>query len=217
MTSVLTPPSTRPDDTRQEKVVVNFIKKFFFDLSCCDDLQVVDDRELQVAGVDIIANGLNIDLKAQASPAYINKPTDTFILELSFLASNGNLHCGWFLNEKYITDRIAFIWIHNAKVNAKGMIANENDIEKLELMFVDKHQLKAHINKVYSDEDLLSIAKFLMNSGYTKKDSKINGTWFRHTNHLWEKPTNLVCKKWFLKQFSTGHYMITKNSIEEIL
>ena len=75
--------SDREIDMPQERIVDNFLTTFFYN-KCFYSVESVNDYRRQVKGVDIIADGMYIDNKAQSSPRYVNNPKETFILELSF-------------------------------------------------------------------------------------------------------------------------------------
>lgn len=202
------------NDMKQEKVVTEFVYRYFF-RKVFKNVEVCNDWERQQRGIDIIADGIRTDLKAQSSPRYINNPTKTFILELSFLNSLREEYIGWFLDSKMQTDAYAFIWIPNADCIG-GRIPGIALIKEVEIMLVDKHKMKEYINSEYSDESLLEISKYMRQHGERRLSSKLNGLHFSHTPTLFEQPSNIVAQKEFLKQFAIKHCMVTPTTITDI-
>ena len=202
--------SNRKSDTRQESVITQFLENRFFS-KYGKPYEIVRDKERQVKGIDVILNGKNIDIKAQSSKRYINNPTDTFLLEISFLNKNGEEMVGWFLNNDLLTDYYAFVWIIDATVNESGGITIAEDIHKAEMMFVDKRKLQDYIATKYDASSLLQEADRARVVGERVSEVLMDGIKFSHTPTLFEKPCNLVVKKSLLNKFSVGHYFIYGN------
>jgi hypothetical protein len=207
--------SNRVNDHKQEGVINQFLLKNFFK-KMYQDVEVVYDTQRQLQGIDIVADGNLIDIKAQSSARYLNNPTNTFILELSFLSSNKEETVGWFLKPDIQTTAYAFVWIHKTK-EVNGMILNPNDIEEVEILLVDKKTLKQKINQWRTDDELLGVSRWMRQTATRSKECTLDGIKkLSHTPELFEKPSNLVVQKWFLQQFSLGHYIVTKTSIQKI-
>lgn len=205
----------REKDCQHEKTINTFIRKYFWE-KIFEKVDEVTDTARQLAGIDYIIDDQNVDVKAQSSVSYINNPRDTFILELSFLNGVCEESIGWFINPNSHTDIYAFVWISSATVGTDGRIHNVQDIHQIEIMLVDKHKLKEAVNKIYSDQELLEISLQMRLTGEHRKDGRVNGIHFSHSPTLFEKPTNIVARKWFLKQFATMHCKVTQDSIIHI-
>lgn len=203
--------SFRSRDHCQEKVINAFLDTYFFRKKF-NYVHWITDSESQYKGIDVIADGFYIDIKAQSSPRYINNPRGTFILELSFLDKNNNPLPGWFINNRCATTMYSFVWINSAKVT-DGVIKNPYDIEEVEVLLVDKIKLKEYINKWRSDDDLWMVSNRMRSIGMSRRECTLDGVHLSHTMNLVEKPTNLVVQKWLLEHFKNGHYIVTKTSI----
>lgn len=201
-------------DMRQERIVNEFATKYFFN-KVFTKVETVQDRERQSKGIDLIADGIRIDVKAQSSPRYINNPTKTFILELSFLNSNLEEMQGWFIDKSLLTDMYAFIWIPKADAIG-GRMPGIDFIKEMEIMLIDKHKVKHYINQIYPDATLMEMSQYMRQKGERRLSSSVDGIHFSHTPTLFEKPSNIVAQKEFLKQFAIKHCMVTSKTITDI-
>ena len=217
--------SQRELDTQMERnIVMPFLQKYLFS-RLFDDVEYVDDIERQLQGIDVIINDNgfeeNIDVKAQASAKYINKPVPTFVQELLYTAKNRTEHIGWFLDDT-LTDTYVDVWIHAANTNERGMPESPDDIIDVEVMFVDKVPLVAYLeSKGYTAEVLLKRAREMRSVGYYRQDSVLpdqddNEMWLSYSDDLAEKPVNLVIKKRVLRKFATKHVRVTKSGVFDI-
>ncbi len=87
----------RKNDDGQEKIINQFVLKYFFN-KVFNEVEYADDYQRQVAGIDVIADGQLIDIKAQSSKDYLNHPRNTFILELYFINKAEQESFGWFID-----------------------------------------------------------------------------------------------------------------------
>ena len=209
--------TNRKFDSAQEQIVNYFAHKYFFS-KIDKNSQMVDDVTLQLNGVDELCCGKNVDLKAQSSKRYINSPTDTFILEISFIDRGGNPAIGWFLKDGLVTDEYAFIWIPKASVNEFGAIASSEDISEMEIMLVDKHKLHDYILSIESKDCLIESSDMMRSTATTWKEisNHTPGIHLSHNTILAEKPVVLVVKKWLLKKFATKHCIVKKDCIIDL-
>lgn len=175
--------------------MTDIVEKYIFDY----EVDIVRDKELQIDGIDAIADGVAIDFKFQVGDRYVGNPTDTFSLELQTDNRYGESMIGWFLDDTKKTDAYGFVWVH------KGTI-NPFTVQKIEYMQVDVKKLKEYvfskistdvlskyINKLYGYKDYCFVSEFkIVSSG-----------------QLFEKPINLIVKKDILKKFATKHCFVT--------
>ena len=215
--------STRKKDKVSEKEIENFLMRFFY-RKLFHKYENVSDTDLQLAGIDIIADGMKIDNKAMSDPKYINNPRNTFILEL--WVHSETRHCeylGWFLNPDIETTHYLFVWIPDASVCSGTYITDSRQINKLEVMLVDKKKLHEYVSSKYSDEELLKICKDMVARNIERKDMWNFKTehlryppCIRFSNHLQEQPCNLVMPKSELKKFAVKHCFVTAKAIQDI-
>lgn len=154
------------------------------------------DRTSQFAGVDIICDGAKVDEKAQI--AYKNTPLPTQVLEISFLSKSGNnaRKRGWFLDNKLETQMYAFVFFPEVSGVEKrwDKLTDINQVEKLELMLVDKHELMDTVESMCPIANIARIAD-KMRKEELAKVQHVNGLKLMLSDRLAEKPVNIVFKK----------------------
>lgn len=215
--------STRKKDAVSEKEIETFLMRFFY-RKLFRKYENVSSTNLQLSGIDIIADGMKIDNKAMSAPQYINNPKNTFILELWVHSERRQCeYLGWFLNPDLETTHYLFVWIPDASVTPGEYITSSYQINKLEVMLVDKQKLREYISSQYSDEDLLSVCKNMVSTGSPRKDMvKLQMPYLRYppcirfSNQLQEQPCNLVMPKSELKRFAVKHCFVTAKEIIDI-
>ncbi len=207
-------PNDRRADIGQERIVGKYLKKYFYD-RVFDDVEVVFDTERQLSGIDVVADGMLIDNKAQSSPKYVNHPRDTFILELSILNKDGEVIPGWFIDTKSRTTHYLFVWIGNALVDDSNRILPRG-INEVEVMLVSKSEIMEKIISKYPISRLLNIANRMREFEMKHYNANIIGCKFSHSPQLKEKPVNIVTRKDFLKQCATLHCRVTPEGIVHI-
>ena len=211
--------SNRVKDSKQEKIINNFANRYFFS-RVFNNSSLNDLRSTQLVGIDVIADGVNYDLKAQASPRYLNNPRDTFIVEISFIDKDGDRVDGWFINKEIITDTYGFIWIPQTKVGEDGYIKSVDDIDKIEIMLIDRKSLHDGITIILGNTSFMDVENELLDreayDNAVRPCTYKKGIKFVLSNDLAEAPICAVLKKDFLKKYAKGHYMVTKEKIEKI-
>ena len=217
----------RTKDERQEYIINQYLLANYFNkafTSAC----LIDDTSLQNAGVDVMCSSelgedMKIDVKAQSSAKYINNPRPTFLLEVSTYNRYGTEECvGWFFDAQKITEYYTFVWIHEARVDAKGRILRPEDIQRVEVLIVDAKKLQDYIDDVlwdYSMDDIDSIVSAMRSKELMRQDV-CKGIHYSHSTQLIEKPVNLVVHKRILKKFAIpgpyGHCMVSQQKITAI-
>ena len=215
--------STRSKDAVSEKEIETFLIRFFY-RKLFRRYESVPSKKIQLTGIDVFADGMKIDNKAMSAPQYINNPKKTFILELWVHSEQRQCeYLGWFLNPDLETTHYLFVWIPDASVPPGEYITSSYQINKLEVMLVDKQKLREYISSQYSDEDLLSVCKDMVSTGETIKDMvKLQTPYLRYppcirfSNQLQEQPCNLVMPKSELKRFAVKHCFVTTKEIIDI-
>lgn len=202
---------------KQERLVTEFLSKYMYG-KIYPEHMVVTDRELQGQGVDVAlptANGPEYhDVKVQASKLYINKPQPTFNMELLFNDSQGE-QVGWFLRNDFLTHVYILCWIPRAKVNSYGYIAEMEDIEEVEVMFIDKQELKDFCNTYFYDEAMYQQARKMRAKGDTRVFPN-DAMYFVYSPALNDKPVYLVLKRWVLERCSYQHLKVTKTDVKSL-
>lgn len=167
-----------------------------------------DDRQLQLAGIDLIARGwtgkgaMLVDEKAAIG--FCRKPLDTFAFEL--IAQNNISRCGWLYNPKAFTTHYMLVW-------PKGKSAAPEDITGLEIMCVPKSAVVDYLNDIWKQEpDVMG----MMDRQGIKNDwsvaCRVNDD-LKLVQSLKiqpEKPLNALLSKRLLKKMSIRHIIAGK-------
>ncbi len=211
--------STRKYDKKSEEAINAFLARFFYP-KLFKKVKFETERSRQIAGVDVEADGLLIDNKAMSSPRFINHPAGTFILELLVHSEEHGEYLGWFINPNIITTHYLFIWIPEATVGPSGYIFDSREIQKIEVMLVDRAKLHQEINANCTDERLLQVAHDMVAKNSRDREISEFGYYkcphFVYSNQLNEKPVNLVTPKAWLKRAAVKHCFVTAKEIIDI-
>jgi len=199
------------DDIKKEAILAKFLDQQYQK----NNLKInrISDKESQFKGIDLIIEGkedikYKVDEKAQLH--YLNKNLPTFALEISYF-KDSILKQGWLFDPSKETELYAFVFsIH--LVNNETEMKDENDVESCEVIFVNRSKL---INKLaeleLSFDKCNSISNEIRSNGSLSKLEHLpSGFNFQISDHLSEKPINLIVKKRFLK--SIGKSFLFKRS-----
>lgn len=188
------------DDINKEAVLAKFLTEQYQK----NNLKTtrISDIESQFRGIDLIIEGKDgikykVDEKAQLH--YLNKDLPTFALEISYL-KDSILKQGWLFDPSKETELYAFIFsIH--LVNNKIELIDENDIESCEVIFVKREKLIMKLALLELSFDTCNSMSNEMRADFNlhKLDHLPSGFNFQISNHLAEKPVNLIVRKRFLK------------------
>lgn len=223
-------------DLSQETHVIDFVNhKFspYLKKKCNAEIEVVDDMERQMKGIDLcIKNNKTVsfvDVKAQMN-TYIGNPTETFCLELSYL-KDGKIKEGWFLKDGLETTSYALSWIHTASykdIKKERLIESEHDIKNMEIMFVNKPKIISYLEKIGLTKETLNKIQQI------QRDKNIKRLYYNYetkklfmeknqpsltlvkSDHLQEEPINLVIGKKTWSEICDAHYIVTDSNIETI-
>lgn len=167
-----------------------------------------DDRQLQLAGIDLIARGwtgkgaMLVDEKAAIG--FCRKPLDTFAFEL--IAQNNISRCGWLYNPKAFTTHYMLVW-------PKGKSAAPEDITGLEIMCVPKSAVVDYLNDIWKQEpdvmgmmDRQGIKSDWSVACRVNEDLKL----VQSLKIQPEKPLNALLSKRLLKKMSVRHIIAGK-------
>lgn len=192
-------------DVEQEhvltKILYDMLFKEYLDIIWNSTSKIVnfeESPELQYAGVDIITvhNSQNtyIDVKCQTN-AYINNPTPTFCLELSYYKEN-SIKEGWFVKTDQLTDYFLFVWIPNASVN-DNYISEQEQLNEVECMLVKKSDIWEYLSNIgISKDGLIETAENLRHIDSSScKYGFAEKVKLTKSDFLPEKPINLIITK----------------------
>lgn len=194
--------SDKKGDLRREKILTNFLEKYFFNTEA---FSINYNQEKQYKGIDAIFEGKKIDFKGQTSKRFMGNPSESFVLELYFTDRNGNIHLGWFIDPEKETDYYGFCWVH------KGTFS-PFVVEEVEYMQVDVKKLKEAVFNIVPKETIIKFAEDNYGSEkgmYISKDIYLKSMGYIEP----EKPLNLIVSKEFYKQFAVCHEYIKGDKV----
>lgn len=208
------PESNKPVDSKQERLIVEYLSKYLY-TKAYPQHKIIEDREQQLQGVDVVVStdcGDEChDIRAQVSKYYINRPLPNFSLEL-LLNRNNSEHVGWFLKPEMLTNVYVLVWVNKAKTNTYGYIDKADDIEELDVMFIDKRDLKEFVNNTMYDEALYDTARHMRTKG-TKRLFLNEAMYISYSDQLKEPAVYLVVQKYALDKLAYQRFIVRKDSI----
>lgn len=206
--------SFRKADMDAERELAKFLDLHLYNNGIFQNVHRTDDPNSQMEGSDIIVSipslGLsNIIVDEKASIYYINKPLNTFVLELSFVNKQYHLQEGWFTNESLKTQYYLIQWIKANVENPRDVTAET--ITEIECVLVSKQKIYSFLSQFGYDKNALRMkAKEI-------RDKDIDGSfeksydkpfWFFFTKRLAEKPINLLLTKQAYFEICDMHFIV---------
>ena len=186
--------TTREYDEHCEKVMGEFLDKYFYNENIEGTITRVKDRKLQVKGVDVIIDDGDVKFYIDEKAAIRYVGLKTFALELSFINRQGDVNTGWLLDNKKINDYFLFVWIN--ELNGTE-IKDISSIKNVDVALVSKISIFRHLNSLgWTKNNLLEKDHRIRNNdneymGNILKDK----CKFSFSNHLIEKPINILLPK----------------------
>ena len=186
--------TTREYDEHCEKVMGEFLDKYFYNENIEGTITRVKDRRLQVKGVDVVIDDGDVKFYIDEKAAIRYVGLKTFALELSFINRQGDINTGWLLDNKKINDYFLFVWIN--ELNGTE-IKDISSIKNVDVALVSKASIFRHLNSLgWSKNNLLEKDRRIRNNdneymGNILKDK----CKFSFSNHLVEKPINILLPK----------------------
>lgn len=235
-------------DLGQESIISKAVEKVFFPFlkkRYDVDIQRKDDLNHQFSGTDYIMvrkgktkQTFLIDLKAQTN-GFINNPTDTFCLEISYLKDN-QTKIGWFMDNAKKTTHYLFMWINEAKIRREGrniLIEKPEDIKHYSLKMVRRQDIdrlldsygltKEHLTEIDatmrtipSTKDKQSIRRFydvLSKELLPERPIGRKTLTICRSDALEECPVNVVIPNSEWDKIARGRYEINHNTIYETI
>ncbi|MDA9120826.1 hypothetical protein N9J52_02195 [Flavobacteriales bacterium] len=201
----------RKQDSHAENAVAQFLDQFFYQKYVRNQIRY-SDLETQLKGVDVTFDfeeqiQLLVDEKAAAH--FVNKNIPTFAFELDFIGIDGKLKEGWLFDEKKETQFYLLSWIQATK--AKNFSCD--DISQLEVLLIERLKIIGLLKKFGIDRNRVKeISKGLRTKNQFGPSFKNSSTpfYFYFTEHLTERPINIVIRKSALIRLGTLHKFITR-------
>lgn len=186
--------TTREYDEHCEKVMGEFLDKYFYNENIEGTITRVKDRKLQVKGVDVVIDDGDVKFYIDEKAAIRYVGLKTFALELSFINRQGDVNTGWLLDNKKINDYFLFVWIN--ELNGTE-IKDISSIKNVDVALVSKVSIFRHLNSLgWSKNNLLEKDHRIRNNEDEYMGNILRDKCkFSFSNHLVEKPINILLPK----------------------
>lgn len=202
--------STVSQDMKENEIVEQFLDEQLYP-HIFDSYVRKHDKESQYQGIDIVADGVCIDEKAQVKYKNRNLPTNAF--EISHLSKRkytkkghyGHHESrGWFVDDSLETEYYLIVSLTDVDVdNDRDAVTDSSQIQGVNAYIVDKYDLLDTVEQQMSIEDMEDTAREMRRKGqrvYENGDVRLVCS-----HHLQEKPVTVVWKK---ENFPTGTRVI---------
>jgi hypothetical protein len=186
--------TTREYDEHCEKVMGEFLDKYFYNENIEGTITRVKDRKLQVKGVDVVIDDGDVKFYIDEKAAIRYVGLKTFALELSFINRQGDVNTGWLLDNTKINDYFLFVWIN--ELNGTE-IKDISSIKNVDVALVSKASIFRHLNSLgWSKNNLLEKDRRIRNNDNEYMGNILRDKCkFSFSNHLVEKPINILLPK----------------------
>jgi hypothetical protein len=186
--------TTREYDEHCEKVMGEFLDKYFYNENIEGTITRVKDRKLQVKGVDVVIDDGDVKFYIDEKAAIRYVGLKTFALELSFINRQGDINTGWLLDNKKINDYFLFVWIN--ELNGTE-IKDISSIKNVDVALVSKASIFRHLNSLgWTKNNLLEKDRRIRNNDNEYMGNILRDKCkFSFSNHLVEKPINILLPK----------------------
>lgn len=186
--------TTREYDEHCEKVMGEFLDKYFYNENIEGTITRVKDRKLQVKGVDVVIDDGDVKFYIDEKAAIRYVGLKTFALELSFINRQGDINTGWLLDNKKINDYFLFVWIN--ELNGTE-IKDISSIKNVDVALVSKSSIFSHLISLgWTKNNLLEKDHRIRNNEDEYMGNILRDKCkFSFSNHLVEKPINILLPK----------------------
>lgn len=198
----------RKGDEDGEKEVGIYLDEKFYQIYVTN-FNSIDDIKAQISGVDttFILDDKSIICDEKVALNYINKPLNSFSLELMFTNRAGKRNIGWFVDKEKVTTHYLLCYITKCDVDR---LPKKCDIKEMEIILISKKSLLEFLNRNGYDYDTLTRKALNIYEGKDKYFGNMyeDGYKFSKSDKFVESPVNILVKKDVLIRLSTKHIII---------
>lgn len=186
--------TVREYDEHCEKVMGQFLDKYFYEEYLDGNVTRITDKKSQVKGVDVVIDDGDVKFYVDEKAAIRYIGLKTFALELSFLNRQGNVNTGWLLDDTKINSHFLFVWINELYGET---IENEQSIKNVDVALVSRDSILNYLSSIGWNKDNLSLKDQQIRSNKNTYMGNIrkNGCKFAYSEQLIEKPINILLPK----------------------
>ena len=195
------------NDLKGTNVVSRFLENNFYNNEMYfSKYDLINEKSLQLKGVDcegvLLKNSEIVLIDEKCALSYNNiNDLKTYALEVSFINKGGKIVDGWLLDDKNITSHYLFCWLDKADKKNKDLTLS--DIYKVEVMLVSKKSILNYLkNELNLSRDILLVLGNGIRNLNKRKLVFNSNVKFVYSNHLKEKPINLILNKEILRKLS---------------
>ena len=210
----------RSKDELQEKVVGNFLDKYYYS-TFTTSIKRNTDKETQIKGLDLTITSTNNNtytIDEKAAVKWANKGLMTFAFEVDSLDKNGNLYNGWLMTNTAINDYWLLTWIDSATT---ADFTSVDELKAVTVALVKKTDLYNWMHKKHITGEALKQAaidlrtNFNYNNGCTY--TRINGLKVTIQPNVCEHATNILLPRTALiNEIATYSASVTDKGITPI-
>lgn len=188
--------SLRESDSRAELAVSGYLDRHFYP-NFVQDFRRITDKEQQINGIDVIFSYNDLKemiVDEKTSAHYVNKDLPTFAFELDFMNRAGQISEGWLFSESKKTQYYILSWIWATK----DKDFTEDDITRMDVMLIERNRIISMLDEFGVTQQAAKDKALFMRREKTFGSVDKNGQnpfWFYHTEHLSEKPINIIIRK----------------------
>lgn len=211
-------------DERACEVVNDFLDENFYPHFTVDTtFERIETMEEQVKGIDCTftaTNGIEYICDEKAAVKWANKNLKTFAIELNYINRAGNLHMGWFLDDKNVSNSYNFIYtdkIRDDEGDFNYHTFTEDNIKEVTCILVSKDKLTDYFNSLgwTKKRFLIKCQKIRESNGECKMgDLETNGLRFHYGKNLPEKSINALVSREKLKEIADYVYTYKNGKVD---
>ena len=186
----------RAADESASRVVENFLDWYFYNTMTTRFRRQPPDTVTQVRGIDTIftLGGREYRCDEKAAVRYINKPLNSFSMELSFINRANQLKDGWLIDCNECNDSFLFVWINRANTVSAENLWHPDQLVDVEYALVRRDAILQYLLSLGWDVGKLRrkserLRKYINEAaGNIRQD----GCKFTVSRHLVEQPVNVL-------------------------
>lgn len=213
--------------TREERYTIDrmiegeigkYLDQYFYSKSSIKNhvpFKRISETQKQYAGIDVEFGNLKIDEKAKYK-GLLNQILSCPSFETTLINKAGNVQNGWFMQSGSQTNYYLFIAVYTTATKEDDI--RFDNIQKLNLLFIKKADVKKYVAQYTNNAEILSWANYLRYNSYDNRHYfKRNKLWLTYSPTLDEQPVNIVMPREEIKKWNgTKELEVTPDKVLKI-